>query len=112
MRVELEIHGKNRIIPWESITRPGNYLAGSFKCLNFLSVVQEKIKTITKAVTISYARAVEHARRGVGKLINVMMKVEGGDAFQVISELKRDGYPERLKNYADFLPQAFAGGSA
>jgi len=112
VRVELEIHGKNRIIPWESITRPGNYLAGSFKCLNFLSVVQEKIKTITKAVTISYARAVEHARRGVGKLINVMMKVEGGDAFQVISELKRDGYPERLKNYADFLPQAFAGGSA
>jgi DNA relaxase NicK len=72
--------------------------------------VQEKIRTITKAATISYARAVEHARLMVGKLVNVMMMVAGGDAFQVISELNRDGYPERLKNYADFLPQAFAGG--
>lgn len=112
VRVELELHGKNRIIPWESIIKPGNYLAGSYPCLNLLSAVQDKIRTITKAVTISYARAVEHARRGVGKLINVMMMVAGGDAFQVISELNRDGYPERLKNYADFLPQAFAGGSA
>lgn len=110
VRVELQLGGKNRVIPWESITKPGNYLAGSFKCLNFLSVVQEKIRTITKAVTISYARAVEHARRGVGKLVNVMMMVAGGDAFQVISELNREGYPERLKNYADYLPQVFAGG--
>ena len=110
VHVELELRGKNRIIPWESITKPGNYLAGSFRCLNFLSIVQEKIRTITKAVTISYARAVEHARLMVGKLVNVMMMVAGGDAFQVISELNRDGYPERLKNYADFLPQAFAGG--
>lgn len=112
VRVELELRGKNRIIPWECLTAPGNYLAGSFKCLNFLSIVQEKILTITKAATISYARAVEHARLMVGKLVNVMMMVEGGDAFQVIGELNRDGYPERLKNYADFLPQAFAGGSA
>jgi DNA relaxase NicK len=106
VRVELELHGKNRIIPWESIIKPGNYLAGSFPCLNFLSTVQEKIRTITKAATISYDSAVENARRGVGKLINVMMKVEGGDAFQVVSELNRDGYPERLKNFADFLPSA------
>ena len=112
VRVELELRGKNRIIPWESITKPGNYLAGSFHCLNFLSVVQEKIRTIAKAATISYVCAVKHARLMVGKLVNVMMTVAGGDAFQVIGELNRDGYPERLKNYADFLPQAYAGGSA
>lgn len=106
VRVELELRGKNRIIPSDVLTNPGKYLAGSFKCLNFLSVVQEKIRTITKAATISYARAVEHARQMVGKLVNVMMMVAGGDAFQVISELNRDGYPERLKNYADYLPQA------
>lgn len=112
MRVELELRGKNRIIPSDVLINPGKYLAGSFRCLNFLSIVQEKIRTITKAATISYARAVEHARLSVGKLVNVMMMVAGGDAFQVISELKRDGYPERLKNYADFLPQAFSRGSA
>lgn len=112
VRVELELRGKNRIIPSDVLINPGKYLAGSFRCLNFLSIVQEKIRTITKAATISYARAVEHARLMVGKLVNVMMMVAGGDAFQVIGELNRDGFPERLKNYAEFLPSAFAGGSA
>jgi phage replication initiation protein len=110
VRIELEFRGKNRIIPWEALTSPGNYLAGSFLCLNFLSVVQEKIRTIIKTVTISYVRAVQNARLMVGKLVNVMMMVAGGDAFQVINELNRDGYPERLKNYADYMPQVFAGG--
>lgn len=98
VRVELELRGKNRIIPSDVLVNPGKYLAGSFRCLNFLSIVQEKIRTITKAATISYVRAVEHARLMVGKLVNVMMMVAGGDAFQVISELKRVGYPERLRN--------------
>jgi DNA relaxase NicK len=111
VRVELQLGGKARIIPWESLTTPGNYLAGSFNCLNFLSDVQEKIRTITKAATISYTRAVAHARLMVGKLVNVMMEVAGGDAFQVISELNRDGHPARLAGYSHLLPQIFAEGA-
>ncbi len=108
VRVELEFRGKSRVIPWECLTSPGSYLAGSYKCLNIISEIQDKIRTITKAVTISYTRAVENARLMVGKLANLMMMVEGGDAFKVIGDLVRDGYPERIKNYAEYLPQILA----
>lgn len=107
VRVELELRNKNRFIPWGVLSSPGKYLAGSYRCLHFLSIIQEKIRTIKKAAKISFARSVEHARLMVGKLVNVMMIVAGGDAFQVIGELKRDGYPARLKDYADYLPQEF-----
>lgn len=110
VRVELRLRGDSRVIPWECLVKPGNYLAGSYRCLNFLSLIQDKIRTISKAVTISYARAVENARQMVGKLVNVMMMVSGGDAFAVVSELKRTGYPERLSGYADHIPQILAGG--
>lgn len=110
VRVELELRGKNRIIPWNALIKPGNYLAGSYNCLNFLSVEQEKIRTITKAATISFDRSVEHARLMVGKLVNVMMKASSGDAFAVVGKLKRDGVPDRLKSYGDFLPKTLDGG--
>jgi DNA relaxase NicK len=109
VRVELELRGKNRIIPWDALIKAGNYLAGSFKCLNFLSLEQNKILTITKAVKISYEGSVEHARLMVGKLVNVMMQVDSGDAFAVVDKLKRDGVPTRLKNYAAHLPHVLEG---
>jgi phage replication initiation protein len=94
------------------LTLPGHYLAGAYPCFAYLSHTQEKIKTITKAVNISYDAAVHHARQVVGRLVHVMMQMNGGDAFAVINELKREGVPRRLKNYADFLPQIIDGGSA
>jgi phage replication initiation protein len=109
-RVEVEWRNRSRVIPWDAIINPGHYLAGAYPCLAFLSEVQEKIRTISKAVTVSYKRMVENARQMFGKLVNVMMQVHGGDAFAVVNELKRDGVPGRLENYADFLPQIFDGG--
>lgn len=104
VRLELELRGKNRIIPWDALIQPGNYLAGSFNCLNFLSAEQDKIRTITKAATISYDRSVGHARLMVGKLVNVMMQTNHGDAFEVVNKLKRDGVPEWLKGYVGIVP--------
>lgn len=108
-RVEVEFRNKSRIIPWDVLIKPGPYLAGAYPCLLFLSVSQSKIRTITKTVTISLASAVQNARLMVGNLVHVMMQVHNGDAFAVVNELKRDGIPRRLRNYADFLPQVFEG---
>jgi phage replication initiation protein len=108
VRVEVELRNKSRVIPWDTLINPGHYLAGAYPCLDFLSVIQERIRTITKAVTVSYARAVHHAQQMTGKLVNVMFQVHGGDAFAVVNELKRDGIPRGLKNYTDFLPQIIA----
>jgi DNA relaxase NicK len=103
VRVEAELRNKSRVIPWGALTRPGNYLAGAYPCLAYLSGKQDKIKTITKAVEISLESSVEHLHQTGGKLINLLMHVHCGDAFAVVDELKRPGIPQRLKAYAHYL---------
>lgn len=109
VRVELELRGKSRLIPWDVLTSPATYLAGGYPCLAFLSAVQDKIRTITKAVQITIGSIVQYLRTAGGKSINVLMQAHGGDAFAVINAIKRDGIPRRLVNYADFLPRILDG---
>lgn len=112
VRIEVELKNKSRVIPWDVLLTPGHYLAGAYPCLSFLSAAQEKIRTITKVVMVSLGRAIHHAQQMAGKVVNVLMQFHGGDAFAVVNALKRDGVPRRLENYADFLPQVFAGGTS
>lgn len=112
VRVELELRNKNRVIPWDVLTTPATYLAGGYPCLAFLSTVQDKIRTITKAVQITLGSILHHLRTVGGKSINVLMRSNGQDAVALIEAIRRDGIPRRLDKYADFLPSAFAGGSA
>lgn len=102
-RVEVEWHGKDRLIPYDVLREPGKYLAGAYPCLSFLSVLQERIKTIAKSAQVSYAKAVENAQVLVGKLVNVMMQVNTGDASAVVLALQRDGVPGRLLPYDHYL---------
>lgn len=104
VRVEVEFRAKNRVIPWQALICPGQYLAGAYPCLNFPSSIQSKIKTLSKAAKISLAASIHHARRAVGKLINVLMEVHGGDALSVVNELKRPGTPKRLIGLTRYLP--------
>lgn len=110
-RVEVELRNKDRLIPWDTLIRAGHYLAGSYPCLAFLSQVQEKIRTISKAVKISLAAATHHLRETGGKLINVLLLKHGGNAAAVVNELKREGVPRRLAGYAAFLPVLLREGS-
>lgn len=109
-RFEVELKSRDRVVPWDALADPTPYLAATYPCVAFLSEEQKKIRTITKAVTVTYKSAVSNARQMVGKLVNVMMQFHGGDAFGVVNDLKREGIPGRLENYADFLPQIFDGG--
>lgn len=110
VRVEVELRNKSRVIPWDALIHPGNYLAGAYPCLAYLSGTQDKIKTITKAIEISLESSVEHLHQMGGKLINLLMHVHSGDAFAVVNGLKRPGIPQRLKSYAAFLPDGLVEG--
>lgn len=107
VRAEVELKDKDRVIPWDVLVNPSHYLAAAYPCLNYLSAIQHKIKTIKKAVIISMDAAVNHLRNVGGMLVNVMMQKHGGDAFAVVNELKRAGIPKRLASYAAQLPQVF-----
>jgi phage replication initiation protein len=102
-RVEVEWRGQDRVIPYDVLTRLGQYLAGAYPCLSFLNVEQSRIKTIAKGGTIAFDRAVENARQQTGKLVHLMMQVYGGDYALVVDKLKREGMPSRIDPFSYHL---------
>jgi phage replication initiation protein len=95
VRWELELHNRDRIIPWEVILEPGKYLAASYACMGWVSEIQERIRTTRQTATLSYRHLTHYARQAYGPLINVMLEVEGSPE-KVIEQLIRSGAPARL----------------
>lgn len=109
VRVELELHNKNRVLPWDVLTSPATYLAGAYPCLGYLSTKQDKIRTISKAVEITLESMQRYLRTAGGKSINALMQTNGEDAVALVNAIRRDGIPRRLVNYSDFLPRILDG---
>lgn len=99
-RLEVEWRDQDRDIPYDILTNPGQYLAGAYPCFAQLSAIQSVIKTVAKAAKIVYEKAIENAKQQVGKLINVMLRVEGGDYAAVINKLIREGVPKRIEPWS------------
>ena len=99
-RVEVQWSHKDRNIPYDILTNPGQYLAGAYPCLAGLSAIQTVIKTVRHAATITLEKAIEHVKQQAGKLINVLLIVEGGDYAAVVEKLRRDGVPKRLEPWS------------
>ncbi len=95
VRWELELHNRDRIIPWEVILEPGKYLAAAYVCMGWVSAIQERIRTTRQTTTISYQHLTHYASLAYGKLINVMLEVEGCPE-KVVEQLLRSGVPARL----------------
>ena len=95
VRWELELHNKDRHIPWDVILHPGKYLAGSYPCMGWVSGTKGRIKTDRKTAQIQYEILIRHLRLGYGKLINLMLEIEGSPE-KVIQLLIRNGVPSRL----------------
>jgi phage replication initiation protein len=99
-RLEVEFRSKGREIPWDIVIRPGDYLAGAYPCLWYLSGCQERIRTIRTTASINYRGMVEWVRSAAGRALNVMLDVEGGDAASVLTQVVRLGAPKRLEAYS------------
>lgn len=97
VRWEVEIHNTDRIIPYDVLLEPGQYVAGAYpKALSWIHKDMQRIRTIQQTAEISYKRLTDAARISLGPLINVMMSVEG-TAENVIEKLIREGIPKRLR---------------
>jgi phage replication initiation protein len=102
VRVEVELHNKSRVIPWDIVVNPGHFLAGAYPCLKFLSAIQYKIRTIQKSVNMTYSRMVAWLKESAGKAVSLMLEVNQGDAEAVVSQILRPGRPRRLQHFEDF----------
>ena len=96
VRWEVELHNKDRIIPWEVLLEPGRFFVGCYpNALGWAQVEMSKIRTLQKQSKISYEHLTAYAAVAYGPLLNVMLEVEGS-ADAVLKKLHRQGIPRRL----------------
>lgn len=96
VRWELELHNKDRVIPWEVLTNIGGFVAGSYKVMSWVQDETCRVATLSKTAEISYEHLVRHANRAYGPLINVMVHHEGS-LETVVAKLWSNGVPKRLR---------------
>ena len=97
VRWEVEMHNTDRIIPWKALLEPGKFVAGAYpKALDWIEEEMQRIKTVQTTAKIGYDHLTRTAATAYGKLINVMLEVEGS-AEKVVEKLIRDGVPSRLR---------------
>ena len=102
VRWEVEHHAIERAIPWNVLDRAGDYVAGAYPCLSWVSERASRIRTIKAHDAISYARLKRVGSLAYGALINVMLLREGS-AERVVELLRREGVPKRLAFTDDYL---------
>lgn len=106
-RVECEWHSDDRVLPYAMLISPGQYLAGAYPCLRFLSIEQSKIKTVLRSAKTVFERAMDNARQQAGKLVNLALDVYAGDYGEVVERLiRREGYPKRIEPYSYHVGRA------
>jgi phage replication initiation protein len=103
VRAEVELRNKGRVVPWEVLTAPGEYFAGAYPALQFLSADQSRVRTTQRVAKISYDAMVRHLRVQGGKSLNVMCTVHQGDVAAVLGLVVREGTPKRLVGLEDVL---------
>jgi phage replication initiation protein len=97
VRWELELHNVDRVIPWEVLLNPGQYVAGAYpKALSWIQEEMCRVRTVQNEAKLSYKHLVECASIAYGRLINTMLEVEGSPD-EVLQKLRKDGLPKRLQ---------------
>lgn len=97
VRFELELKNRDRFIPLDIVTNPGGYLSGAYPCLSWIDGVQERVKTLSKALKVSYEKLKAEAKKAYGRLINFMVDA-GFSSDEIVGDLiNRDGFPGRMK---------------
>jgi phage replication initiation protein len=102
-RIEVEYRKKGRVLSYDMLRNPGQYLAGAYPCLHELSNVQSRVKTIQRAACASLSKAIDVARTQYGKLYNFVLQICDGDYAEAHKRLARPGVPEKFASYVAHL---------
>lgn len=95
-RFEVEWRAKDRILPFDMLLRPAEYLAGSYPCAAFFSSVTDRVRSFKSRAVLSYQKVIAIARLHAGRVVNMVLDVTGGDIGEVVSLLRRAGLPSRI----------------
>ena len=95
VRWELELHRKDREIPFDVLISPGQYVAGAYPCMSWIQEETSRIATFKQTAGIGYDFMTHCARQSYGRFLRVMLAVEK-DPAKVLDKLIRSGKPKRL----------------
>jgi phage replication initiation protein len=99
VRAEVELHSKDRVIPWDAVSDPAPYLAGSYPFFAFLTLESERIRTIKRGTEVSIGAVAAWMKHAAGKSVNVLLEHFHGDYAELVEAVRRDGVPKRLKGW-------------
>lgn len=95
VRVEVEHKAVERVLPFDMLLLPGQYLAGSYPAFKWVNDTQNRIVTHKKQLEITLQSSIDFVRLQAGQHINVLLEALGSDGF--VSAVRRDGIPKRFK---------------
>lgn len=77
LRIEVEFKNEDRVIPWDCLLRPGEYLAGAYPALAEIAGVQCRIRTLKARAEKSLARVESWMKHQCGASLAALMVIYG-----------------------------------
>lgn len=102
IRLEVELRGSKRIIPFDAITEPHAFFCGAYPFLQRFKIGSIATTDLRKeARHSSYQQMIDHLKNSYGQFLNVMLEVEES-SDEIFKKISRPGYP---KEYSKELVQ-------
>lgn len=98
VRWELELHNKDRVIPYDVLISPGPYLAAAYPCTAWISESQCRIITASKVSKIGLDVLLHYCRLSYGKVIWTLEHVCGYTPEEIVKTLAVEGLPKRINH--------------
>ena len=81
VRVEVEFKSVDRVIPFDAITRPGEYLAAAYPAFAWVSERQERIETTSRVVQANVDKAWKWLKHQCGAYVHQLVQLVGEEEF-------------------------------
>lgn len=106
-RVEVEFKSVDRVIPFDVLTAPGAYLAGSYPAFDHLNEKQDRIRTVRETKVCEKQRKEDWITSVCGADLHVLVELEEGatpqeQAFNLINRLKDESRLPKWAKLPDF----------
>jgi len=95
VRVEVRFTHDDHLVPFDILTSPQMFFAGSYPVLKDTSVFHDRCVVIKKHAVIVLAALIGHGRASYGKLVNVLVEI-GHTSDEIVKALIVPGCPKRL----------------
>ncbi len=109
LRVELELKNQDRVIPFEVLLRPGQYLAGAYPALADMYKVQDVIQTAKNTVQSTFERSIAITNHQFGKHIWTQVQILGVEKTIELLTKGKEEIPKSLNfdTFEQFTEQDF-----